>query len=68
MNETITLNGKEIAADTLTEDQVKLVNEVVAVQKLLRTEEFKLAVLKNHYDAVVKTLEDSLETEDEDAQ
>lgn len=68
MNETITLNGKELDVANLTEDQIKMVNEAVAVQNLLRTEEFKLALLRNHSDTLVKTLEDFLDAEDKDAQ
>lgn len=68
MNETITLNGKELDVANLTEDQIKMVNEAVAVQNLLRTEEFKLALLRNHSETLVKTLEDSLSAEDKDAQ
>lgn len=68
MNETITLNGKELDVANLTEDQLKMVNEAVAVQNLLRTEEFKVALLRSHHETLVKTLEDSLSAEDKDAQ
>lgn len=66
MTNTITINDKQVSVEDLTEDQKKFLNEAMAVQKIVQDDEYKLAVLKARYEALVQALDDSIVVTKED--
>lgn len=64
MTDTVTINNRQVAVDSMTDDQKKLLNEAITVQNILNNEEYKLAVLKSRHELLVNALANSLPSEE----
>lgn len=63
MSDTVTVNGKEVAVDSLTDQQKNMVREAILARAVMEQHEYQFVLLKTRYDSIVRTLEEELTEE-----